>query len=610
MCGILAYYDASDVTERAVGLQSCLDFLAHRGPDNTSVWHDDHILLGHTRLSILDAGEAAHQPYRFGNLILSYNGEIFNFVELRDELAAIGYTFDTTSDTEIVIKAFDAYGVDCFAKFNGMWAIAVYDASSGELVVSRDRFGQKPLFFGLNAADGNLMFASELQAFEGIKRHRPNFAAIASFLREGTFDVSGATFFEGIFEFPPACYARYTNGEMDACEKYWDYPDEGGLPASDAPTFHALLKDAVALRLRTDVDYCLLLSGGCDSTIIGGIVRDLVGAEKPVLALTFASGDADDESAIATDIAAKLGMEQVVCPQYLAEVEYFDRLAELVRHLGRGHSSPAIVSVSRLYEAVSECGHKVALDGQGADELLAGYKHYHYHLLLDLLRHLRFSEIPAVIKDLFAEGFIGVTLMSIRNSAPAFIQSLMRSVYGYEKFLAGGQKGRTAHNPLKRFWTTRRTKRGLLNGYLLKQHQAGLRNLLYYGDVVAMYSSVENRSPFMDHRLVELSFSAGVDLKVKGGRDKAVLRAHPCYRQFQKQLDRKKVGFNTPISEKFKKRMIEDLKRSDIVDWPVFKHRHLRAFLEDERAFREKYERFLFRLYQVHLWQQQFEAAA
>jgi asparagine synthase (glutamine-hydrolysing) len=605
MCGIFVAIEKQLRGAREEELGAALDRLYHRGPDNADFWRSDRVLLGHTRLAIVDIGTGANQPYCFEHLVLSYNGEVFNYIELRELLRGKNYEFDTDSDTEVVIKAFHCFGAQCFALFNGMWALAIYDRRSDETILCRDRFGQKPLF--ITADDESFLAASELQALAPLTKWRPNFSAIRSFLLEGDFDVGNQTFFDNIFEFPKASYMRLQGSRIVEVQRYWDYPSKGSTGQKSNEEFHQLFRDAVRLRLRSDVDYCLLLSGGCDSTLVSGITRELVGETRNLAAFTYASGDGDDESIYAQSVARSLGIALTVVKEAAETHDYVRTLSLLVNHLGRGHSSPAIVSVYRLYREIADRGYKVALDGQGADELLAGYRHYHVHLIIDKLRHGRFGEIPALVVDLFKEGVPGVLVMAMRNSLPAAGKRLLRKLYGYESLFSGSFRSADSHlhHPLGQA-VEPPASYSLFDRYLHRQHSAGLTNLLYYGDIVAMANSVENRSPFMDHRLVELAFRAESELKVVGGVDKAVLRSHPIYRRFSKLLDRKKVGFNSPINLETRQFMIDQLTRSEILKWPIFDAKSMHQFLASDRALASKYERFIFRLFQTHLWNESF----
>lgn len=603
MCGILTFASESDFQNIVPSLLQALGTLDHRGPDNKSFWSSNNIFLGHTRLSIIGLETSSNQPFMFENLVMVYNGEIFNYVELREDLKSFGYTFETTSDTEVVLKAFQYYGTDCFNLFNGMWALAIYDIETSGLVICRDRFGQKPLFYSM--VNDKLVFASELHTLTEIDSYNPNYRAIKSFLQEGSFDVGGETFFEGVYEFPNASYMRCLGGKIIECSRYWVYPEKSNHEPLSDDIFHSLLNDSIEIRLRTDVDYCLLLSAGIDSTIVAGVMHELVGDNNRISAFTYSSKDEDDEVTYAKVVAKELNIDLNICSTPLDASEYLSVLRKMVKLLGRGHSSPAIVSSYALYKSVSEHGYKVALDGQGADELLAGYKHYHFHLILDLLRRGQFSQIYWTLKDLIHEGVKDVSIMVLRNTLPDLGRRYLRKIYGYE-YIFNAEYGNEKYKSPYLLNLPAPKSYGSFDKYLHKQHTSGLGNLLYYGDITAMANSVENRSPFMDHRIVELAFKEGTNYKVRFLKNKAVLRSHPVYLNFEHVLNRKKIGFNSPIDNETRKRMIRELQKSNIINWPIFIPEKFREILDDGRLEKKKYERFLFRLIQVHLWADQF----
>lgn len=608
MCGILVGFGQGIDRSQFAKLNEALSRLDHRGPDNKNYFAEDNVYLGHTRLSIIDTGASANQPYRFGHLIMVYNGEVFNYIELRQNLEEKGYAFETHSDTEVIIKAFHYYGTNCFAHFNGMWAIAIYDLEKKELIISRDRFGQKPLF--ITKHQETFYAASELQALCEIVPFKPNFAAIGSFLKEADFNVQGNTFFQDIFEFPVASYLQiFSDGSLSP-HSYWSYPDKVVQPDMPIIEYHSLLEDAIALRLRSDVDYSLLLSGGCDSTLIAGITRKLIGERASLTAFNYASRDEYDESKYAQEVADRLNIELFHCEQDKSPEAFIHRLKNLVRHLGRGHGSPAIISVNYLYEVLSQKGFKVTLDGQGADELLAGYAHYHFHLLADLIKQKEWRQAMAALKDLKRIGFGKVVPLTLRLSLPPFFKKFLRWLYGYERFFSKKRIPKL-QEPLLKEGVMVPKSQSQLNKYLINQHITGLKNLLYYGDIVAMFNSVENRSPFMDYRLVEATFSSGFGLKVENGQNKAVLKKHPIYIAFSDILEREKVGFASYIAVPIKVKFIEELKTSPILDWPIFRRQALLLFFSDNKiSLSKKYEPLLFRLFQVHLWAMEFSHLA
>ncbi|MCB0360733.1 MAG: asparagine synthase (glutamine-hydrolyzing), partial [Bdellovibrionales bacterium] len=393
MCGLFAAFCLNGPLGDVERFEQATQRVSHRGPDSTGTFSDETCFLGHTRLAILGLEASSNQPFTFDGLTLIFNGEIFNYLELRDELVGHGYRFTTGSDTEVVVKAFHYWGVDCFSRFNGMWALAIYNSRERSLLVCRDRFGQKPLF---TCAQGeHVLLASEFHQLASFCSRQVNYSAIATFLREGPFDTGGQTFFQGIEEFPKAHYSIITTGTAPRIVRYWNYW-EGPVSAAtedDFNEFEHLLNDAVRVRLRTDVPYSIMLSGGVDSTIIGALARKHEGKNKSIKAFTYSAHDHFDESEYALEIARELNFEITTRSQSQCPEEYISRLSNLVFHMGRGHSSPAIVSLDCLQEAVHDCGVKIAIDGQGSDELLAGYPTYFPTLALELVSKLEVRQL-------------------------------------------------------------------------------------------------------------------------------------------------------------------------------------------------------------------------
>ena len=598
MCGIFAAFNINSETDIDL-LKKINDVASHRGPDNSNIFVKDNCFLGHRRLSIIDLDDRSNQPFKFKNRVIIYNGEIFNYIEIKNKLIDVGYTFSTTSDTEVVIKAYDFWGEDCQNQFNGMWSFAIYDDIKKTLFISRDRFGQKPLFYLL--LDNIFYFASEVQQLTYLKK-KPNYKVIQEFLKEGGYDSNGRTFFDDIFEFPKAHSALVNTKNQVNTKRYWDYPikDNGKIDKNSYVEFNNLLEDSIKLRTRSDVDIGFLLSGGIDSTIVTYIAHKYLKNKKEAIALNYSSENLYDEKIYAKKIIQELNLSFHSCTQDTEPNLFINRLKNIVKHLGRGHSSQAIVSVDYLYEYISKKNIKVALDGQGADELLAGYESYHISLLFQYLINLEFKNIFFLILDLFKFGASKSLLIWLRMILPEKLKKIGRWFYGYEKFFVTYKKYKKEVQIIKMIKSKIKPS-NYLNKFLMKQHKKGLENLLFYGDIIAMKHSVENRSPFMDHRLVEFSFSKNHRLKVERGVNKYVLKKNEGYIKFKDILNRKKIGFNSEIRKNTKSLMIQKILNSKIFEMPIFSKK-LKKNFEKGLFMKDKYEGILFRIFQIYLW--------
>lgn len=596
MCGL--YFD-SNFNKSSVSIENLEVLLKHRGPDSMQVYEYGHVRLFHSRLAIVGLEKESNQPYSFDDLVIVYNGEVFNFIELRNELKELGYQFDTNSDTEVILKLFHCYGKGFEARLNGMWSLVIYNKTENTIYVSRDRYGQKPLFYSFS--EERVLISSEIEPIFVNGSYSPDLETIQLFLKEGDFDSNGRTFFKGIYEFPVATWAEYdlVKRRIVDIKRYWDY----GKGSELSKSFDELFEDSVKLRLRSDVESSLLLSGGLDSTAVANVVNKF----QPVgfKAFCFSSEDGDDEVEFAKIIADKLNLEIDVIKNNVSDSEFLEQLNKLVVRLGRGHSSPAIISVDNIYRKVNASGIRVALDGQGADEMLAGYAHYHIPLFKDSLKTLNFNLFSLVFRDFIRSGPVNSVVMYLRNTGGSRVKRCMRILYGYEPLFNRIDKD-DSHMTYIKISQPKSIyiPKSYIQNYLLKQHVVGLKNLLYYGDIVAMKNSVENRSPFLDHRLVEHIFSEPkLDSFLGAKGNKNVLRNMGFYNEFELILDRKKIGFNTPISKNIKEKMCKFiLDNGRVFSNKIVSKSFFNKLYQSNQLLESKYERLLFRLYQVEYW--------
>lgn len=586
MCGILAV-----IGGHGLDVRSGLDSIIHRGPDFTDIVEESSVRMGHNRLAIIDLDDRSNQPFIKEEIAIVFNGEIYNYLALKEDLVKLGIKFLTDSDTEVILEAYRQWGTDAFNRFNGDWAFVIHDRLKNNVVVCRDRFGQKPLF--VRESNNGLVFASELQAIVKIEKSEVSHRAICAFIAEGD-STTNQTFYENIKDFPVSSYRVLTEkGQLVREGKYWNYP-EGKVEANFedlSREFETTFFDAVKLRLVSDVGYCVLLSGGLDSSILVNTIKELNPQDK-LESYCYSSNDADDESRYALELSRRLNYSNArVQLNYSSFDKFRDELKEIVKHLGKGHSSPAVVSVNKLYNCLSNNGFKVALDGQGADELLGGYEHFHIPGIIDGIRFGDFS--------LFKDSVIGL-LINWRFSLPMFLRSKLSVKYRYAlgKYVLPNYAVLSMKPHFIDF--TPGNKVGL-NSYLRKQHQKGLKNLLYYGDIIAMKNSVENRSPFMDHRLVEIMFSSKYKGFVKGNKSKPILRVFKSYDSIKDLVERKKVGFNTVFPNEFYISMVEELKLRDWSKIEGINYIRLNKTLS-KYGTKMTNKRFIFRLYQAHLF--------
>ena len=554
MCGIFGLFSKCSVEPSRAASMS--EVLRHRGPDDegfvafradgVSNWLrgpdtppdlaarlgltadiakatlDDNYtaILGHRRLSILDLSERGHQPMHYQDKYwIVFNGEIYNYLELRKELVQAGYAFTSNSDTEVILAAYDKWGVDCLNKFNGMWAFVLVDCMRQRVLLARDRFGVKPLYF--HQAPGLFVFASEPKAlFEsGLVGRQPNLAYLDAYLQTGPDESLDVTAFEHIVRIKPSHYILcdvedLKNGNFIQ-QQYWRLSHNPSRESFDpakakqlASQYFGLLEDAVRVRLRADVSVGSALSGGLDSSSIVYLVNKIHAEQGLVdkqrtFSCVYSKPEEKhcDESVFIDDLATKLNIKS-----FKIEPKWEDVPSEHDQVTWAMDTPFANSSMSgwHTYKLIRQNHIKVTLEGQGADEQMAGYLGYIYiHLasldLTELIREaLSFIRLPGALKHVVA----GVVF------------NLLIKVGGY-----------SVANALYRRIT--RSKQDLdlcLNERLVQDSMTGLVNLLHYGDRVSMAHSIESRMPFLDYRLAEFLASVPACYKMHDGWTKYIAR--------------------------------------------------------------------------------------
>lgn len=549
MCGIAGYLGERNLTLATIN--SCLALMKRRGPDdkgfNTrTTLAGKHLYLLHTRLSIIDHNQRSQQPFLNGEDILCYNGEVYNYLEVRSRLAARGETFQTASDTEVLSKLLARDGIQGISAFEGMWAFAWFDATNDDLYICRDRFGEKPLYF-YEGSDG-VYFGSEPKfIFALLGRKLPiNQTQLKRYLVNGykALYKSDATFFEGLRELSPGHYRAY-GAQKEKEGAFWrpvfDVQDES-LTYSDAVacTRDALIS-SVELRLRADVPIAFCLSGGVDSNALISIAKRELGYD--VHGFTVSNTDAryEERDMVQTAVHA-LGLNHTEVS--LSTKNFLEELRALIRC----HDAPIYTLTYfaqwRLMEAINEAGYKVSISGTGADELFSGYFDHHnaYFAVMynsDKARYREaITEWRAEVAPIVRNPFLRDPDYLLNNEsardhiyfdADAFSKLLCEPFF--EPFDEG-------------FYTDNLLRNRMANELL---HEI-VPVILHEDDLNAMYYSIENRSPFLDSGLFNVAQSIPTRHLIQGGRAKAVLRDAVRGLVPDAIIDNpRKVGFNVPL---------------------------------------------------------------
>lgn len=526
-------------------VQKASESMRHRGPDFSGSFSDKDFSFAHNRLSIIDLDSAANQPFTSPycpHLVLVFNGEIYNYLEIKQELEGLGIPFFTHSDTEVLLHSYAFWGEKCLQKFNGDFAFAVYDKRDSSLFLARDRLGNKPLFYALEG--DKIFFASEIKAFLAIRDFPFDLEEVSKWLLFSNGEPT-KTIYQGIFNFPPAYFAYFKEGDKELrFRKYWDFKPNfekiKNVPNNEKDLQNALeeleflLLDATKIRLRSDVPLALCVSGGVDSSILAHfIAREKVDCRY--FGLNFKDNAQGDESVYIEQLARDLKIPiHFVSPSLDSIAEDLQSLCYTQDEIFRSFSQ---YSQFLLFRSIAPyC--KVSLGGQGADELFGGYYH---HIGRYIFAHFKaFKErVKLYGNAAFKEYTFGFKCALDRElKLQLFQEDNARDI---EKLQSFGLPIPTLENLLERFLPD------FSQGLWLDTMVFNLPNLLRYEDRNAMAFGIENRTPFTDYRVVEFAFRVAEGFKVQKGYSKYLLRLL-LERLGSKSLAwrRDKIGFSAP----------------------------------------------------------------
>src|SRR5262245_9913463 len=527
--------------------------------------------LAHRRLSIVDLSPSGHQPMcdEAGRCWITYNGEVYNRHELREELGSLGVRFTSTSDTEVILAAYLRWGAACLERMNGMFAFAIWDGRSRELFCARDRFGVKPFYYQWDGR--SFAFASEPKALVLTQAHRitPRLSAIRDLVALDWVDHDAHTFFSGLMQLPAGHTLTLGEGRL-AIRRWWTLDPSRvatGSAADWEQEFAARFESAVKLRLRADVEVGSCLSGGLDSSAVVTCAAPLL--ERPLRAFTVAydEGPAFDERPyVRATVAAARATSDVVVPDGSDFWETFERMGE---HQDEPTAGPGVYSQWHVMALAHRHGLKVLLDGQGGDETLAGYWRY---LPLRLRDHLCDGELGAFAR-LFgpvAERLGGATAwaLTVEPWLPSAVFAPLRRRYGQ------GKDRVLSRSLLRLPEAPVHAPSGF--GTAVSRQQAFdtlqrlLPSLLRYEDRNSMAFSIETRLPFLDYRLAEFAFSLPDDQKLEGATTKAILRRSLRGRIPPEVLARRdKMGFETPTDVWLRSRYAGEVRKRLLADGPL-----------------------------------------
>ncbi|MCA6470729.1 MAG: asparagine synthase (glutamine-hydrolyzing) [Chitinophagaceae bacterium] len=548
MCGITGIITKNGLPCDEKLLHKVNDSIKHRGPDGDGFYIYKNLGFGHRRLAIIDLTDSGKQPMELNDrYFITYNGEIYNYIELKSELVKAGITFKTVTDTEVILKSFEYWGEDCVNHFNGMWAFAIFDKLNATVFISRDRFGVKPLYY-INTPE-KFAFGSEIKQLLGFgMKAKVNKQVLSDYFYLGYSNHTPHTFFEGIYQLEPGCNLTLSLSDVNpTIYRYYDLKvdmEVNKLNKQEAIDFYiSKLNDGINIRLRSDVVVGSCLSGGLDSSYIASYASSLHAAKSndQFKAITARSLQSDnDESLYAKIVADHANLEWHVASPDTSD--YYNVLDKVIEIQEEPFGGPSIIMQYYVFKMAKDNNCIVMLDGQGGDETLLGYERYY----ASYFNSLRFMQ---KLKLLFSAS---------KNSKLKILDLLKYILYFNSYFVRRRtllKKNSYLKNDLLKLFNSDLLRKIInkskniydLQLFDIQSHQ--LRTLLMYEDKNSMSHSIETRLPFLDYRAVEAAVSINCDFKIsdgwtkyplrKKGADNKVLPLQIAWRQ-------NKIGFEAP----------------------------------------------------------------
>src|SRR3989344_4507132 len=614
MCGIAGIVDLKGRPVSENVLTKMTRAIAHRGPDDEGIHLEEGMGFGHRRLSILDVSAAGHQPMSFakGRYWLTFNGEIYNYLELKKEL---GGEYHTTSDSEVLLKAYETWGPDCVKRFNGIFAFAIWDTKEKTLFAARDHVGVKPFHYVLH--EGAFYFASEIKAIlAGGFSAKPNEKIIYEYLAHGVYDHSAETFFEGVMQIPAGHILTIQNGQVKVspfwklAERVWD--TSGWSDEKTENTFKELFEDAVKIQLRADVPVGLHVSGGIDSSILAHAIDKANDGQKNFRMFSFAyAGSSYDEEPYVRELAEVLKWDVSIA--HLSPEDVVRLIEPATWHQDQPYSGLPSLALQRLVESYKDTDIKVILEGQGGDEVAAGYEYYWGPFWLDMAK----EQGEAVANQEF-EAFAKIRRFKDEESKKTFLKN---AIDAYERPGSSADGSRFAKpevlNPdfAKRAFIEPRAfeapfESSLANMQYRDIFHTKLPRILRSCDRASMAYGRELRVPLLDYRLLEFTLGLPLDQKIRNGEQRLFVR--DAYRKSLPKhiVEVPKRAVVNPQREWFQKELrpfiLEILSSKSFGSRPFFNQKEVLAEYERYCATPQKNSFHIWQWVNLELWYRAF----
>ncbi len=618
MCGICGYVSKNRIDDKTLELMR--DTITYRGPNDAGIWQGEgnqiFVGLAHRRLSILDLSELGHQPMSSndGNIIISYNGEVYNFQDLKEELIKDGYSFKSTCDTEVILASYQKWGTNCFSHFNGMFGIAIWDKNKEELILSRDRMGKKPVYYYWNKETGDFVFASELKPIMQYPYFRKEIRhdMIGEYLGD-KYICSPNTIFNDTYKLQPGQFLIYCNGEVKL-NSYWDVVDAYQSQSKNQITDYKealkilddLLKDSVARRMIADVPVGTFLSGGIDSSLVTAIAAQQ--SNQPIKTFSIGFYDKErNEAPYAKTIADYLGTDHTEL--YVDDETIQSLLVDLPTYYDEPFSDSSQLPMMLVSKLASD-EVVVALSGDGGDELFCGYNMYDLAYIAQKVDWIGSILYHVPGRNMWIKGMSPEVRALINNRNQNYKTQLFEDVtieiarsLLCGNFDFGGKHNSEEKTAFSNNWQTRRMLLDMMS-YLPDE-------VLAKADRASMKYSLEIRCPILDYRFVETSMRIPQKYKYHAFDKKYILKDLTYQYVPKNLLDRPKKGFGVPMRKWLRtslKDNVERLSDKDILEKQgIFDPSAVRMLIDSQSKIDKiQYTSTLWSYYVFQRWYQQY----
>ncbi|MGO4698321.1 asparagine synthase (glutamine-hydrolyzing) [Paenibacillus sp. 2TAB26] len=611
MCGFVGFADSRPDVDQVAIIKDMMDMIVHRGPDSGGIYSDEEVTLGFRRLKIIDMSEEASQPIynEDKSCVLVFNGEIYNYQELREELIQCGHTFVSHTDSEVIIHAYEEYGTSLLQKLRGMFAFAIWDTNTETMFLARDFFGIKPLYYTQNTTDNSFLFSSEIKAFlkQPAFRKELNKDALKPYLTF-QYSVLDETFFKGVYKLKPGHYMLYKQGKLEV-KPYWDvnFAEEPNSLSHYVNQIKSTVKESVAYHQISDVPVGSFLSGGIDSSYITALL-------KPNK--TFSVGFEDyegnfNETNLAEDLSEILNIENY--KRLVSADECFKMLPTIQYHMDEPQSNPSSVPLYFLAELASKHV-TVVLSGEGADEIFGGYDWYDTTPAMK-----KYKKLPFAIRR-------PLSLLSGKLSKNRITSFVVKGGQRVEERFIGQahvfeeadalavlkdeyKQGPSVQSITKTVYDQVRGKDDITKMQYLDLKLWLPGDILLKADKMSLAHSIELRVPFLDKMVMDLASKLPTDLRVHPSNTKYALRTAAKEVLPDEWANRPKVGFPVPIrhwlrQEKYYK-LVKDMFLSDRAK--LFFHTdELMKYLDSHYSGKQNYARYIWTVYVFLIWHKTF----